>query len=160
MPLKPQYIIRIHIPLDVEGQDLADVADGTDGTDETVVRDWPAILGSPGTRAPGLQAIIDLISKTEGVGRLGVYDNCFELSPGEEWFIPGEGSHPTKGSLGKATAVKTIVLTTYAVGLSLAKIEAFLDRVVEAHPWEHPVIECLRPSNASVWLPRDVMPPN
>jgi hypothetical protein len=101
---------------------------------------------------PALGKILALIDRSGPVGVLGNYRSVFELQYGFEGFTPESGAKPTKGQLNKKEAVRSVVLTTYlASARDTGALDAFVDELAEAHPWEHPVIEVIGASSVRVW---------
>jgi hypothetical protein len=124
------YIVKIHIPVD-----------GTPPPD-TLLRDL----------TPTVSAIVSLF-EDYSAGVLGNYSGVYELSAGEEWFTPEEDATPTEGEVHEDTSTPTVVLTTYLLDLGEENLNGFIQQVVDAHPWEHPVIEVYGPEAARIWLP-------
>jgi hypothetical protein len=137
MPLKECSVIRIYVPLEME-----EMSDGLAQSQGTLL-----------SRSPYLSKILDILATSEEVGRLGNYCSVYELVDGEEWYTPTQSAHPSLGRPEVESGVRIAVVTTYAVGVSRPQIEEFLEKVVNAHPWEHPVIEYFSSEGSLVWFP-------
>jgi dinuclear metal center YbgI/SA1388 family protein len=85
-----------------------------------------------------------------GAGRVGAYTEVAFEAAGTGRFRPGQGARPAEGEVGKANRVAERRLETVAVEADLG---AVLAAVVRAHPYEEPVIDCYRLSEASVGMP-------
>jgi len=104
-------------------------------------------LGARSRRRPfaELRAILATMRRFPQTGALGEYRHVEHFSLGFERFVaPGA----------TATArVPVVTITTYMRGASLAEVEAFARTLADAHPWEHPVINCTGPDGSFVWFP-------
>ncbi len=138
MSLQSCYIVRIYLPI------------SSDDSGNKPLNSSQELR--KGQKA--LSEMLDLIAQSDEIGRLGSYDNVYELSMGEEWYTPLHSAKPTKGREGVESGGKVIVITTYAVHVNFHEIENFIDKVANKHPWEHPVIECLGPSGPMIWMPK------
>lgn len=92
-----------------------------------------------------IRAVLDVIHESERFGRLGNYGDVAEIHLGRERF-----SQRGEGMIARWT---TTTITTYAQHASFEELEAFVKRVAEVHPWEHPVIECSGPQGTFTWSP-------
>ncbi|WP_188056247.1 hypothetical protein [Sphingosinithalassobacter sp. CS137] len=118
-------VLRIYCPVGVEV--LRRVAAGESPTD----------LGDP-----TLAKMLAAVRAHTGLGDFGIYRSVIELAPGWELFTPGDRAAPAFGEPGVPAASPTLVLTVH-VAAEIA-VEAFaraLEAILEAHPWEVPVVE-------------------
>ena len=106
---------------------------------------------------PVAAAILAVIRAPNPLGDFAEYQGVFELSIGLEGFTPAPGAQPTVGTRGAHTLSPTAIITTYfRTGADPGAVEAALDALLRAHPWETPVIEV---TDAAVQLPeRRLMP--
>ena len=76
------------------------------------------------------------------LGDFDIYRGVFELMVGIEGFTATLRATPAAGQRGTPTLSPTAVITTYvdAAANPLAA-QAAVDELVEAHPWETPVVE-------------------
>ena len=87
-------------------------------------------------------ALFSVLRNNIDFGRIGPYRSVFELSLGQETFVPGPGADPSTGTLDKRTCLATIVITTYlAAETSAQRLAELVAMLAAAHPWELPVIE-------------------
>jgi hypothetical protein len=69
---------------------------------------------------------------------------------GFEGFTCTDGANPTLGQVGQRTISPTLVFTTYFdAALDDVAVERILQRIVDIHPWEVPVIELNGPISVS-----------
>lgn len=130
------YVIRIYIPVQLDE-----------------LGDKKVQLSKPLRHLPHVAQIIEVIASSQRVGRLGNYSNVYEITEGEEWYTPHEEANPGLGHPNQESGVHSVVLTTYAVNIERSELDAFVAEIVKVHPWEHPVVECIGPEGAFVWLP-------
>lgn len=91
---------------------------------------------------PDLKPIYEILLKEKEVGHMGDYAAVCNMAITYESYIPGDGSNPTAGNKNQPSLVKSLKFTTFAEERVLdASIERFAKHVINAHPWEHPVIE-------------------
>jgi hypothetical protein len=104
-------------------------------------------IGARSRRRPfaEVRAVLDAIHRHPSAGTLGKYRGVEHLSVGLERFV-------TPGTEDRVR-VLVVTITTYVHKASLEDIESLARAVVEAHPWERPVIHCTGPDGAFVWLP-------
>ncbi len=138
MSLKNCVIIKIRVPIEEH---------------ETLPRDNAHNLEFWRENSPHLQKVLGVIYESDGIGCVGKYENVYKTEMGEERFTAGEGASPKKGTVGVESGGKVIIVTTYAIDMDREQIQKFVEKVVDAHPWEHPVIECYLSDNAMVWMP-------
>lgn len=124
-PSRAAGLIRIRCP--VSPQIWRDVAGG----------DLAAL-----ERDPAAGAMIAVIRADNPLGDFGLYRGVFEASFGLEGFIPAASARPTLGTAGAASLSPTVIITTYAAAdADLVVLNAAIEALVRAHPWEIPVIE-------------------
>ena len=96
-------------------------------------------------RDPVVAAMLTII-RDHGMGDFGSYHAVVEISAGIERFLPTAEARPTLGQVGERTMSPTITLTTYvAADWPADRLDAALGALIDAHPWEVPVIE-VRPT--------------
>lgn len=90
----------------------------------------------------GIVELFRVLAESPELGDFGNYRHVFEAGVGFEGFTVTEGANPTLGQVGQQTISPTFVFTTYFdAALDQCAVQTFLDRIVEIHPWEVPVIE-------------------
>jgi hypothetical protein len=98
----------------------------------------------------GIAALLQALSESPDLGDFGNYRHVFESGVGFEGFTCAEGANPTLGQVGQRTISPTFVFTTYFDALlDEAAVERFVQRIVDIHPWEVPVIELTGPVSVS-----------
>jgi hypothetical protein len=86
--------------------------------------------------------ILAVIRGKNPLGDFGLYRGVFEATLGIEGFMPTAGAVPTVGQAGVSSLSPTVSITTYLdAGTPAAAVDAALDALLAAHPWEIPVIE-------------------
>ena len=101
---------------------------------------------------PTAAKMLAVIRARNPLGDFDVYQGVFEVSFGVEGFTPTDRAMPTAGKRGVATLSPTAIITTYFdADANDAAVTAVLDQLVEAHPWETPVIEVM---DDTIRLPR------
>ena len=99
---------------------------------------------------PGIASLLDALQSTPELGGFGNYHHVFESSAGYEGFTVAEGANPTLGTVGHRTISPTFVFTTYFDdSLDKCTVQALVQRIVDIHPWEVPVIEVSGPLSVS-----------
>ena len=73
-----------------------------------------------------------------GAGKIGNYTHCMFTLKGVGQFIPGEGSNPTEGEIGKLNKVPEERIETVCEGDKLQDVLAAITRV---HPYEEPATD-------------------
>lgn len=127
MKTRKATLVRIHVP--VAAETLAAMLTGDRDAAE---------------RDQVLADILGVIRQDNPLGDFGLYKGVFELAPGWEGFEPGPAAQPTLGEAGVSTLSPTIVVSVHApCETDDAAFSEALDRIVEIHPWEVPVIEIL-----------------
>lgn len=88
----------------------------------------------------------EVLEESPALGDFGNYSNVFEISLGLEGFTTGAGARPTLGAHGERTLSPTLAVTVHvAASLTDDELNGILGRVLEAHPWEIPVVELSSP---------------
>ena len=91
---------------------------------------------------PYLSEMVSIIRHNSALGEFGSYRSVIEISAGLELFTPGPGSSPTTGHIGSPTTVPTAVLAVYvAQEVTPEALDQAIAAILQAHPWEVPVIE-------------------
>lgn len=90
-------------------------------------------------RDPAAARVLAVIRADNPLGDFGAYHGVCEITPGWESFRPGPDAKPTLGQTGEQSVSPTAILTTYAA--AQADLSAALGALMDAHPWEVPVIE-------------------
>lgn len=112
---------------------------------------WPISQGTMGRLVAGeiplepggdLEAVFILVNEHEALGDFGIYRSVLEIVAGWELFTPGASSKPSFGEVGSNATSPTAIITIYIpADIPTDLISAAIDAIVEAHPWEVPVIE-------------------
>ncbi|BCW38423.1 hypothetical protein StoSoilA2_44790 [Arthrobacter sp. StoSoilA2] len=98
----------------------------------------------------GIASLLQALTATPELGGFGNYHHVFESSAGFEGFTVAEGANPTLGSVGQRTISPTFVFTTYFDdSLPDQAVHELVQRIVDIHPWEVPVIEVSGPLSVS-----------
>ncbi|MDR6688073.1 hypothetical protein J2Y41_003651 [Arthrobacter sp. 1088] len=98
----------------------------------------------------GIASLLQALTVTPELGGFGNYHHVFESSAGFEGFTVAEGANPTLGSVGQRTISPTFVFTTYFDdSLPDQAVHELVQRIVDIHPWEVPVIEVSGPLSVS-----------
>ncbi|MDR6638601.1 hypothetical protein [Paenarthrobacter nitroguajacolicus] len=131
--LKPVRKLRIHWPIPVET--MTQLAGGN-----------LAALEADG----GISSLLQALTECPELGGFGNYHHVFESSAGYEGFTVAEGANPTLGCVGQRTISPTFVFTSYFDdSLDEDDVHRLVQRIVDIHPWEVPVIEVSGPLNVS-----------
>ncbi|MEV7607679.1 hypothetical protein AB0N65_19780 [Paenarthrobacter sp. NPDC089322] len=131
--LKPVRKLRIHWPIPVE----------------TMTRLGQGELSALESDA-GIASLLEALKASPELGGFGNYHHVFESSAGFEGFTVAEGANPTLGNVGQRTISPTFVFTSYFdAALEEATVRKLVQRIVEIHPWEVPVIEVSGPLSVS-----------
>ena len=76
------------------------------------------------------------------LGDFDLYQGVFEVSLGVEGFTSTIRATPTAGAAGTNTLSPTVVITVYIdAAANRGEVHACLSALMQAHPWETPVIE-------------------
>ena len=98
----------------------------------------------------GIASLLHALTATPELGGFGNYHHVFESSAGFEGFTVAEGANPTLGNVGQRTISPTFVFTTYFDdSLPDQAVHELVQRIVDIHPWEVPVIEVSGPLSVS-----------
>ncbi|UVJ41174.1 hypothetical protein [Arthrobacter sp. CJ23] len=98
----------------------------------------------------GIGRLLDTLRASPELGGFGNYHHVFESSAGFEGFTVAEGANPTLGNVGQRTISPTFVFTSYFdAALDEPSVHKLVQRIVEIHPWEVPVIEVSGPISVS-----------
>lgn len=98
----------------------------------------------------GIASLLQALTATPELGGFGNYHHVFESSAGFEGFTVAEGANPTLGNVGQRTISPTFVFTTYFDdSLPDQAVHELVQRIVDIHPWEVPVIEVSGPLSVS-----------
>ncbi|MEV0196038.1 hypothetical protein [Nonomuraea sp. NPDC050691] len=125
----PVRSVRVYWP--VSGRTLARVGSG----DVDVLREDESFA-----------ALLHVLRTSACAGDFGVYRDVFEVGVGVEGFTTGHGARPTFGSVGDSSLSPTLTVTTHIDARTPdAEISRLLSRVLDAHPWEVPVVELSAP---------------
>ncbi|WP_225204740.1 hypothetical protein [Novosphingobium huizhouense] len=117
--------VRVHVPVEAE-----------------TLRALLAGEASALERDPTLRAMLAIIREQGALGDFGLYHGVAEITLGWETFVPGPEATPTLGNAAETTYSPTVTLTTWIrEGADQADVDAALDALMAAHPWEIPVIE-------------------
>ncbi|WP_223942704.1 hypothetical protein [Arthrobacter sp. StoSoilB22] len=131
--LKPVRKLRIHWPIPAET--MTRLAGG----------DLSAL-----ERDAGISSLLQALTESPELGGFGNYHHVFESSAGYEGFTVAEGANPTLGSVGQRTISPTFVFTSYFDdSLEDDAVHQLVQRIVDIHPWEVPVIEVSGPLSVS-----------
>lgn len=86
--------------------------------------------------------ILAIIRAPNPLGDFELYQGVFEVSLGIEGFTSTARAQPTAGQPGADFLSPTAIITTYVdAGADRQSVLAALEALVNAHPWETPVIE-------------------
>lgn len=134
MALREVYVLKIFLPVD-----------------EDCMLEMDCTYDKLERKCPSLEKIVDFISASDPVGRVGNYDNVIEIGFGFEGFAPEKGAFPTFGKIGEDTFLESVSVQTYATkDVSFNMIEDFIEEIVKIHPWEHPILEL---TTKRMWFP-------
>lgn len=91
---------------------------------------------------PAFVRLQEIMGASNPLGDFGAYQAVAELSPGWELFRPGDEARPTLGQAGKSQVSPSVMVTIHVPAEAAGeRLNAALDELVAAHPWEVPVIE-------------------
>lgn len=124
--LRDATMVRIHVPIDAAT--LARMLSG----DATASLEADRVLA----------AVLKVIRDGSPLGDFTLYSGVAEIAPGWEVFHSGPNASPTLGKAGTSSFSPTAIVTTYAFCRPHdPALLGVIDRVLEVHPWEVPVIE-------------------
>lgn len=117
--------IRIHCPVEA-------------GTHRALIAGDTAALN----RDPVAGPMLAIIGANEVLGTFGLYRGVVEIGVNFERFTPTGAAVPATGTAGATSTVPSVTLRTYVADeADAAQVEAAIDALMAAHPWEVPVIE-------------------
>ncbi|MEH0447813.1 MULTISPECIES: hypothetical protein [unclassified Streptomyces] len=91
-------------------------------------------------------SLLRIMETSPELGDFGVYGDVFEVSLGAEGFTVQPGARPALGSIGGRFLSATLAVTTHVdAAADDDTLTRILTRLVDAHPWEVPVIELSAP---------------
>lgn len=91
---------------------------------------------------PVLAEMHRIVREQPALGDFGIYDGVAEIGVGWETFAPTAAAQPTLGTAGETSVSPTVTLTTWIDPAAAPEaVEAALAALMQAHPWEVPVIE-------------------
>lgn len=123
--LRPAKMLRVYCPVDA--QTLQRLLHGDSGAIE-----FDATLAR----------LLAIVRGDNPLGDFGIYKAVAEIGPGWELFTPTASASPALGSAGEAAASPTAVLTVYfPADTAEEAVRRCLEAIMDAHPWEVPVIE-------------------
>ena len=86
--------------------------------------------------------LLAILGADNPLGDFGIYQAVTELAPGWELFRPGTQASPTLGKPGQPQISPSVMVTIHVPGdADRDRLDAALDALIAAHPWEVPVIE-------------------
>ena len=89
-----------------------------------------------------LSRMLNIIRSGSPLGDFGIYKSVVEIAPGWELFTPADDAEPTLGEVGSTTRSPTAIITIYVpMEASREAVDHAIGALVDAHPWEVPVIE-------------------
>ncbi|MFG6192680.1 hypothetical protein [Nonomuraea sp. JJY05] len=95
---------------------------------------------------PSLGELLHVLETSPEVGDFGLYTDVFEVGIGAEGFTAVHGATPTLGAIGARSLSPTLTFTTYIdASATDDEVSWVLSRIMDAHPWEVPVIELSAP---------------
>jgi hypothetical protein len=98
--------------------------------------------GIVGKMRERIDAIIKAVGTIGGVGRIGHYEDVYELAVGYESYRPTKGALPRYGTIGNKMMLGKVAIVTYLARNSNPRsLEQVVEAARAAHPWEHPIIE-------------------
>ena len=87
-------------------------------------------------------AVLAVIRGANPLGDFDLYRGVFEVSLGLEGFTATNRATPTAGAAGANTLSPTVIITIYIdAAADQALVHDALRQLMNAHPWETPVIE-------------------
>lgn len=93
-------------------------------------------------RDPVMARMLAILRAPGALGDFGIYHGVAEIGLGWETFAPAPDANPTLGSAGEVEHSPTVTLVSWIPAEAPAQaIDAALAALMEAHPWEVPVIE-------------------
>jgi hypothetical protein len=100
---------------------------------------------------PCLKEVLALLHASDPIGRVGQYAAVYGASVAAGGSLPLPGSNPVGAEINAMESACAVSFSTYAAAsVPLEAIQAFVERLAELHPWEHPVIEI---NDIALWMP-------
>lgn len=91
---------------------------------------------------PVMARMLAILRSPGALGDFGVYHGVAEIGLGWETFAPSPEANPTLGAAGKIEHSPTVTLVSWIPAEAPAEaIDTALAALMDAHPWEVPVIE-------------------
>ncbi|WP_330348257.1 hypothetical protein [Streptomyces sp. NBC_00582] len=91
-------------------------------------------------------SLLRVLETSPELGDFGVYGDVFEVALGAEGFTVRPGARPALGSVGGRFLSSTLAVTTHIDATADDdEVARILARLIDAHPWEIPVIELSAP---------------
>lgn len=119
--------VSVHVPVAAETLAALLAGDRSALEEDPVMARMLAILRAPGA-----------------LGDFGIYRGVAEIGLGWETFAPTPAANPTLGTAGEVHHSPTVTLTTWIPAAAPQdSIDAALAALMDAHPWEVPVIEVI-----------------
>lgn len=101
-----------------------------------------------------LSEMMKIIRNSGSLGDFGIYRSVMEISPGYEVFTPGAQAIPTLGEPGARATSPTAVLTIFfPADAPTDAVDKDIAAILDAHPWESPVVELIETTLLSRQLP-------
>ncbi|WP_298290003.1 hypothetical protein [Novosphingobium sp.] len=124
---KPALRVSVHVPVAASTLEALLAGDRSALESDPVMARMLAILRAPGA-----------------LGDFGIYHGVAEIGLGWETFAPSQAANPTLGAAGEVEHSPTVTLTTWIPADAPAEaVDAALAALMDAHPWEVPVIEVI-----------------
>lgn len=98
------------------------------------------------SRRRPLAAVRAVLAAIRGHGRAGRFGDY-------EHVVHASLAHESFSRSGKRSGWLSVALTTHLVGGDQDDVLTLARAIAEAHPWEHPVIECTGPGGSFVFQP-------
>jgi len=93
---------------------------------------------------PVMARMLAILRAPGALGDFGIYHGVAEIGLGWETFAPSPAANPTLGAAGEVEHSPTVTLTTWIpAGAPAEAVDGALAALMEAHPWEVPVIEVI-----------------
>jgi hypothetical protein len=91
-----------------------------------------------------MERMLAILRAPGALGAFGIYHGVAEIGLGWETFAPSPDANPTLGSAGAVEHSPTVTLTTWIpADAPQEAMDTALAALMDAHPWEVPVIEVI-----------------
>ncbi|MFF3390181.1 hypothetical protein ACFYW1_04505 [Streptomyces sp. NPDC002669] len=91
-------------------------------------------------------SLLQVLRSSPCAGDFGVYSDVFEVCVGVEGFTTEPGARPAFGSVGDSSLSPTLTVTVHIDARTPDdEVSHVLGRILDAHPWEVPVVELSAP---------------